>query len=230
MDLKETIISSFFFHLVLFSLMLAVASFTTGFSGGLPNIISVKLAAENNNELPMAKADSSDKPASPSIAPAETKSTMTEQAVNNPAEESKKIPEPETKPAPATDSPKIAVPEKVPDQTRGSNSWEAYYQFIALHRKIFAQKEGTRVNQLVGEALRVNTRSFYGGTAVVSLTYGSEGDLDKVNVDSESADLKAFLEEVGWYDVPAPAAYLGHTVQIEFTVLEGYLSFNTSIM
>jgi hypothetical protein len=231
MDLKETIISSFFGHLILFLLMLGLANFRAGFSGNLPDIISINLTAENNKGLPAEKTDSVVKPLSPSSVPADAKTGMADQAVNNePREEAPKVPAPETRPAPAADLPKIDIPGKLPDQSRGSDSAEAYYQFLMVHRKIYAEKESARVNSLIGEALKVNTRSFYGGTAVVSLNYGSEGELDKVNVDSESPDLKTFLEEVGWYDVPAPASYLGHMVQIEFTVLEGYLSFRTNIL
>ncbi len=231
MDLKETIISSFFGHLILFLLMLGLANFRAGFSGNLPDIISVNLTAEKNNNLSAAAPNSADKPALPSNPKTETKSSMSEQAVSNPPEEeAKEIQEPENKPAPAPDSPKIDLPGKLPDQSRGSDSAEAYYQFIMVHRQIYAQKEGARVNQLIGEALKVNTQSFYGGTALVSLNYGLGGELDKVDVDSDSPDLKAFLEEVGWYDVPAPAAYLGRTVQIQFSVLEGYMSFRTNIL
>jgi hypothetical protein len=230
MDLKETIISSFFGHLILFLLMLGLANFRAGFPGNLPDVISVNLTAGNNNS-PAAVPRSAGKPALAPGPKAETKANMSDQAVNPPPkEEAKEVPEPESNPAPVPDSPQIDIPGKLPDQTRGSDSAEAYYQFMMIHRQIYAQKEGARVNQLIGEALRVNTRSFYGGTALVSLTYGSEGELDKVDVDSGSPDLKAFLEEVGWYDVPAPAAYLGHTVQIQFTVLEGYLSFSTNIL
>ncbi len=231
MDLKETIISSFFFHLVVFLLMVGIASYTAGFSGNLPNIISVDLAAENNSTLPRT-TDSANKPVPPpSVPPAPDKeASMSDQAVNNPPEEPKKIPEPEDKPAPVAEAPRIGIPEKLPDQSKGSDSREAYYQFLVLHRQIFGQKAGATVNTLIGKALEVNTRSFYGGTAVVSLKYGSAGELSEVDVDSASPDLKAFLEEVGWYDVPAPASYLGHTVQIEFTVLEGSMSFRVDIL
>ncbi len=229
MKLKETILSSFFFHLILFLLMLGLANFTAGFSGSLPNIISVNLTTGNDNNLPVTP-HSPDKPAPPYSAPSDEKASLPDQAVSNPPGEPKKIPEPANKPAAVTESPKIEIPGKLPYRSRGSDSWEAYYQFIMLHRKVFGQKAGVKVNELIGKALEVNTRSFYGGTAVVSLKYGSEGELSEVSVDSESPDLKAFLEEVGWYDVPAPASYLGHTVQIEFTVLEGSMSYRVNIL
>jgi hypothetical protein len=229
MDLKETIISSFFFHLVLLMLMLGLANFTAGFSGSLPDIVSVNLTTGSNNDLPATTA-AADKPAPPSGPPSKEEASLPDQALPGPPEEAKKIPESEDKPATVIDSPKIEIPEKPADQSRGSDSREAYYQFLTLHRKIFAQKAGVKVNELIGETLKVNTRIFYGGTAVVSLTYDSEGELDKVDVDSASPDLKAFIEEVAWYDVPAPAAYLGHTVQIELTVLEGSMSYRVTIL
>jgi hypothetical protein len=224
MDLKETIISSFFFHLILFLSVLALSSFTTGFPGS-DNIISVNLAAENNRDLPAKGTGSADGPPLSSSAPANAKAGLPDQAVNNLPAEPKQIPETEDKPAADTAPAKIEAPGKLPTQGDGTDRMEAYYQFIMLHRKIFDQKAGARVNALIGEALKVNTRSFYGGTAIVTLKFGPEGELIGVAVDSGSPELKAFLEEVGWYDVPAPASYLGHTVQIEFTVLEGYLSF-----
>jgi hypothetical protein len=229
MDLRETIISSFFFHLVLFLLMLGLANFRAGFSGSLPDVISVDLTTENSN-IPPATTAAVAKPAPPSSAPAVEETKPPDQAKVNPPEDSKKNPAPEDKPATAADAPKIEIPGKLPEQSRGSDSREAYYQFLTLHRKIFAQKAGATINELIGKALKVNTREFYGGTAVVSLTYGSEGELDKVDVDSASPDLKAFLEEVGWYDVPAPPAYIGHTVQIDLTVLEGAMSYRVTIL
>ena len=107
---------------------------------------------------------------------------------------------------------------------------EDYYRFITVHKKIFGQKAGAKVNELLGEALKVNQRVFYGGTAIVSLTFGSDRKLSGVVVDSASPELKAFLEEFGWDAVPAPAAYLGNSVQIEFTVLEGYMSFKVNAL
>ena len=103
-----------------------------------------------------------------------------------------------------------------------------YLQFVMLHRNIFRQQAGATVNELLGEALKVNKREFYGGTAVVSLRFGPEGKLTEVLVDSTSPDLKAFLEELRWDSIQSPAKYsLRYTgVQIQFTVLEGYMSFN----
>lgn len=224
MDLKETIISSFFFHLILLLVVAALSSFRAGFPGSPDNIVSVNLASENYNELPAPGADSADEPHKPSGPPPD-EAGMSDQAANNTPGESEKIQGPQDKPAADAAPAKIENPDKLPTQGEGTDKLEAYYQFIRLHRKVFGQKAGIRVNKLIGEALSVNTRSFYGGTAIVSLKYGFAGELIGVDVDSESPALKAFLEEVAWYGVPAPAAYLGHTVQIEFTVLEGYLSF-----
>jgi hypothetical protein len=126
-----------------------------------------------------------------------------------------------------TESAKIGNAEKMPAQTGEFTSLEAYHQFILLHKKVFGQKAGSKVNELLGEALKSNTRQFYGGTAVVSLTFGLDGTLSEVLVTSESPDLKAFLEEIGWGALPTPAQYpLKFTgVQITFTVLQGYMSF-----
>jgi hypothetical protein len=152
---------------------------------------------------------------------------LSNQAVDSPPEESKETPEPERKDGAITDSAKIENAEKHPAQTGGFTSLEAYYQFIMMHKKIFVQKAGARVNELLGEALKTNKRQFYGGTAIVSLKFGSDGNLSEVLVDSASPELKAFIEEIGWVAVPAPAEYsLGFTgVQVEFTVLEGYMRF-----
>jgi hypothetical protein len=128
------------------------------------------------------------------------------------------------KPAADAGQAEIQPPQALPTEGEGNDRLEAYYQFITLHRKVFAQKAGAGVNRLLGEAFKTNTRVFYGGTAIVNLRFDPEGELVGVDVDSESPDLKAFLEEIGWYDLPAPASYLGHTVQIDFQVLEGYMS------
>jgi hypothetical protein len=122
---------------------------------------------------------------------------------------------------------KVESTEKPPAQREGPASMEAYYQFVMLHKKIFGQKAGVRVNELLGEAFKVNTRNFYGGTAIVSLRFGPDRKLSGVHVDSDSPDLKAFFEEILWDAIPAPAQFsLGFTgVQIEFTVLQGYMSF-----
>jgi len=226
MNLKESIISSFFFHLILLLLMVAASSYTTGFSGGRQNIVSVDLTMEEK-DLPDTGTDSADEPPLTSSPPPSEEMSMSNQAVNSPPEESKKTAEPEKKAEAITDPAKIENAEKPPAQTGGFTSREAYYRFIMMHKKIFGQKAGARVNELLGEALKVNKRDFYGGTAIVSLKFGSDGSLSEVLVDSASPELKAFLEEISWVAVPAPAQYsLGFTgVRIEFTVLEGYMSF-----
>jgi hypothetical protein len=225
MNLKESIISSFFFHLILFLFMAAVSSYTTDFSGGRQNVVSVDLIMEEK-DLPDAAIDSADEPPLTSGPPSEEVS-LSNQAVNSAPEESKETPEPEKKVEAVTEPAKIENAEKPPAQTGGFTSMEAYYQFILMHKKIFGQKAGARVNELLGEALKVNKRHFYGGTAIVSLKFGSDGNLSEVLVDSASPELKAFLEEISWVAIPAPAQYsLGFTgVQIEFTVVEGYMRF-----
>ena len=204
--------------------MAAASSYTTGFSGGPQNIVSVDLTMEEN-DLPAAGTDSADEPPLASSPPPSEETSLSNQAVNSPPEESKETPEPEKK-AEAIEPAKIENAEKRPAQTGGFTSTEAYYQFIMMHKKIFGQKAGARVNELLGEALKVNKREFYGGTAMVSLKFGPDGNLSEVLVDSASPELKAFFEEINWVGVPAPAQSLGFTgVQIEFTVLEGYMSF-----
>lgn len=228
MNLKETIISSLFFHLILFLLVIAVSSYTSGFSGGLQNISPLNLTMESSKDLPSAGSDSADEPSLASSPPSDEEVGLSDQAVNKSPEESKKIPEPEKKTEATTDAAKIENAEKPPAQRGGFTSLEDYNQFIMLHRQIFGQKAGARVNELLGEALRVNKRVFYGGTAIVSLKFGSDRKLSGVVVDSASPELKAFLEEFGWAALPGPAAYLGNSVQIEFTVLEGYMSFKVN--
>ncbi|MBS1115116.1 MAG: hypothetical protein H6Q94_845, partial [Nitrospirae bacterium] len=178
-------------------------------------------------DLPDAGSDSADEPPLTSNQPPGDEVSLSDQAVNSPPEESKETPEPEKKAEAIADPAKIENAEKPPAQTGGFTSLEDYYQFIMLHKKVFGQKAGARVNELLGEALKVNKRHFYGGTATVSLKFGSDGNLSEVLVDSASPELKAFLEEIRWGAVPAPAVYsLGFTgVKIEFTVLEGYMSF-----
>lgn len=58
MNLKETIISSFFFHLMFLLLMIAVSNHTAGFSGDFQEIISVNLA----QDLPTVSINATDKP------------------------------------------------------------------------------------------------------------------------------------------------------------------------
>ena len=225
MDIRESIISSFFFHLMLFLLMAVISSYTTGLSRGLPNIVSVDLTMEEKN-LPNAGTDSAVKPPVTSSPPPSEEASVSNEAVKETPEESKETPEPEKKVEAITEPVKIENAEKPPAQTSGFTSMEAYYQFIMMHKKIFGQKAGARVNELLGEALKVNKRDFYGGTAIVSLKFGADGNLSEVLVDSESPELKAFFEEISWVSVPAPAKSLGFTgVQIEFTVLEGSMSF-----
>ena len=211
--------------------MAVVASYTTGFSRGLQNIVSVDLTMEEK-DMPDAGIDSAVKPPLTSSPLPSEETSLPNQAVNSQPEESKETPEPEKKAEASTDPAKIENVEKPPAQTRGFTSMEAYSQFIMMHKKIFGQKAGATVNELLGEALKVNKRDFYGGTAIVSLKFGSDGSLSEVLVDSASPELKAFLEEISWVAVPAPPQYsLGFTgVQIEFTVLEGYMSFKIAVL
>jgi hypothetical protein len=220
--LKETLISSLFIHLILFWIIAAVASHTTGFSAGFQNIVLVDLT----KDLPAAGTASSDEPPVVSSPASNEKVSVSDQAVNNPAEELEAIPEHEKKPEAITEAAKIENAEKPLARRGGFTSLQDYYRFITLHKQIFRQRAGATVSGLVGEALKVNTREFFGGTAIVSLKYGPDGTLSGVFVDSASPELKAFLEEIAWGPVPAPASYSlkYYGVQIEFTVLEGHLS------
>jgi hypothetical protein len=211
--------------------MVLAASYTTGFSGGRQNVVSVDLTMEEK-DLPDAGIDSTVEPPLTSSPPPSEEVSLSDQAVNSPPEESKETPEPEKKAEAITDPAKIENAEKPPAQTGGFTSMEAYYQFIMVHKKIFGQKARASVNELLGEALKVNKRQFYGGTAVVSLKFGPDGSLSEVLVDSASPELKAFLEEISWVSVPAHAQYsLGFTgMQIEFTVLEGYMNFKIDVL
>jgi hypothetical protein len=222
MNLKETIISSFFYHLILFLLMVAVSSRTTGLSSGFQNIVSVDLAIDDKDRPGVALNPSDNPPLS-----SEEEVSLPDEAVTIQPEDSMEKPESERNVETITESAKIGNAEKMPAQTGEFTSLEAYHQFILLHKKVFGQKAGSKVNELLGEALKSNTRQFYGGTAVVSLTFGLDGTLSEVLVTSESPDLKAFLEEIGWGALPTPAQYpLKFTgVQITFTVLQGYMSF-----
>jgi hypothetical protein len=226
MNLKETIISSFFFHSVIFLLMLALSSYrATGFSGNFQNIVSVDLTSEK--DLRNDESNSVEVPPLVAGPPSVEEASLTDETVNIIPEESKETAEPEKKVETDAGPPKIETAEKPPSEREGPSSMEAYHQFVMLHKKIFGQKAGVRVNELLGEALKVNTRNFYGGTALISLKFGPDRKLSEVYVDSDSPDLKAFFEEFVWDTVPAPAQFsLGFTgVQIEFQVLQGYMSF-----
>jgi hypothetical protein len=225
MELKETIISSFFSHILLLLFMAVVSSYTTGLSGSHRNVVSVDLVMEEK-DLP----ESADEPPLTPSPPSSEEVSLPDQTVNKPSEDA--MPEPEKKDETSTELPKIEEAEKPPAQTRGFASLEEYYQFIILHKQIFGKKAGDRINELLGEALKVNTRNFYGGTAIVSLKFGPEGKLTEVLVDSASPELKAFFEEIVWDAVPAPTQFsLSFTgIQIEFTVLEGYMSFKLNAL
>jgi hypothetical protein len=227
MNLKESIISSSFSHLILLLLIAAASSYTSGYSGSLKNIISVDLTMEEKALDEAGTGASDEPPLAESPLPAEEVS-LSEQTVDSPPEEPKETPEPEKKVEDTAEPAKTEHSGKPPAQPGGFTSMEAYHQFVMMHKKIFGQKAGARVNELLGEAFKVNTRHFYGGTATVRLKFGLDKRLREVIVDSASPELKAFLEEIGWGAMPAPAEYsLGFTgVKIEFTVLEGSMRFN----
>ncbi len=232
MALKETIISSLFFHAILFLVIAAVSHYTADFSGGFQKAVLIDLTVDDSQDLPAARINSPEEPPPAMSPPSDDKGTLPDQDVSNPPVESKMIPEPEKKTETIAGPAKIENAEKPLALTEGSTSPQAYYEFVILHRKIFMQKAGASVNGLIGEALKENKRIFYGGTAIVDLKYGTDGKLNEISVDSASPELKAFLEEVGWSAVPLPAAYsLGYFgVRIEFTVLEGYLSFRLNTL
>jgi hypothetical protein len=205
--------------------MAAVSSYSSGLSGNHHNVVSVDLIMDET-DMPEA----ADEPPLTSSPTSSEEVSLPDQTVNNPSEEA--MPEPEKKAETITEPPKIEIAEKPPAQPRSFTSMEEYYQFIMLHRKIFGKKANDSVNELLGNALKVNTRQFYGGTAIVSLKFGPDGKLSEVFVDSASPELKAFFEEIVWDAVPAPAQFsLSFTgIQIEFTVLEGYMSFKINAL
>ncbi len=221
MNLKESMISSSFFHVILFLLIAAASSYTTGF-WGRQNIISVNFAAEKK-DIPDARI----KPTLDPRPAADEAASMPDQAVDSPSEETKERTEPERKVEAPTESAKLENAERLPAQKAEFTSLEAYHQFIMMHKEIFGRKASVRVNELLGEALEVNKRHFYGGTGVVTLKFGSDGNLSEVFVHSSSPELKAFLQDIAWVGVPPPVQYsLRATgVQIEVSVLEGYMSF-----
>ncbi len=232
MNLNETIISSFFGHLILLLLMMAVSDYMTHVPRDIQKIVSVDLEREDSYVPPAAATASKDVPTPNSSLHSDEKMSLPEQAAANPPEESKQIPEPKKKAEPLAEAPKIEDGKKLPVPREGFTSLEAYHQFIMLHKKIFSQQAGARVNELLDGALKTNKREFYGGTAIVSLKFGPDRKLDEVLVNSASPELKAFLEEIGWGAIPAPSSYsLGNTgVQIEFSVLDGYMSFNVNAL
>jgi len=232
MNLKEEIISSFFFHLILLLLMAAVSNYATGLLGGMQKIVLVDLEKEDSYVPPAATTDSEKGPPPASSPASDGEMSLPEQAASNPPERPKEIPEPEKKAEPAPAPAKTEKAEIPAIQKEGFTSLEAYNQFIMLHKKIFSQQAGASVNELLDRALRVNKREFYGGTAIVSLKFGPDRKLDEVLVNSASPELKAFLEEISWGAIPAPSAYLlGNSgVQIEFSVLEGYMSYNINAL
>ncbi len=227
MNLNESIISSFFFHLILFLLVIAAVNFTAGFPGGTGKILPVELTIEKSDDQPSFHIKSEAEPLQDLNQILDEKMNMPDQNKNNPPKEQETLPEPENKAEARAES---VLPQ--PIRTEGFTSPEAYHQFIMLHKKIFSKQAGGRVNELIGEALRVNKGQFYGGTAIVNLKFGTGGKLNEVHVDTASPDLKAFLDEINWVAVPSPAAYsLGYVVvRIEFTIHEGYMSFTISTL
>ncbi len=233
MNLKETIITSSFFHLILLLLMIAVSSHQGGLSGGLQSIISVDLAMQDSRDQAAVRSEHMEEPQMSVSPPSSDEAGIPEPALTAPTEEAAKDPATEAEVEPATEQPaKIENEEQHSIQRGGFSSMEAYREFIRLHTKVFGQKAGARVNELVGEALKENQRIFFGGMATVNLDFGPDGKLSGVMVDSDSADLKAFLDEISWAALPAPAAFsLGYPrVLIEFTVLQGYLSFRINAL
>ena len=107
MDIKETIISSFFFHLIFFLLILAVSQYTTGPSGGMQNIVSVDLLKESEYQ-PAKRSDQAE------TQPAQIRPPSKE-AMSLPEEPIKK-PEPEKKTEPVAEPPKIEKAEPAPER------------------------------------------------------------------------------------------------------------------
>ena len=222
MNIRETIISSFFIHLILILLAMAAANYRAGLPVDISNLISVDLAPDTVKDKPMIPVPADAGPSS------HEETGVPDQAAAGPSGEATEIPDSREEVTSASEPPEADKTEEPPVRKEGAASPEAYHQFILLHKRIFREQTGSRVNELLGAAFRMNKREFYGGTAMVSLKFGPDGKLNEVLVDSSSPELKAFLEEVGWGALTPPSAYLlgNNLVQIEFAVLEGYMSFN----
>ena len=231
MNLKETIVSSFFIHLIIILLSVAAGKYTADLSGNLKNIISVDLASDMG-EVPSPPAHySTAEQAQAPIATSEVKMSTPDQSAANPPEETK-LSEPEKNAEPQITSAISEKPAEIPSQKDGPSNIEAYYQFLAVHKKLFRQQASVTVNGLLGEALKVNRREFYGGVGLVTVEYGVDGKANKVFVDSDSPELKAFLEEIGWGMLPSPSKYSlrNSVVRIEFSVLEGSMAFTVNAL
>jgi len=225
MNLKESIVSSSFYHLIVFLLIAAASSYTTGFSGNFQNITPVDLTMENN-DLTVAGIDSANELSLTPDPLTSDGADMSIPSMDGPSEEPREKSGAEKDVESSTESAQVQSAEK-PVQPGDFASLEAYHQFIMMHKKLFVQKAGDRLNELLGIALEKNTRHFYGGTAIARLKFDPSGNVGEVLVESESPELKAFIEEIGWDSIPGPAEYsLGYgKVQITFMVLEGYMRY-----
>ena len=141
MNLKETIISSFFCHLILFLLMAAVSSHTTAFYAGFQNIVTVDLTIDDK-DLSGAAINPADNPPLSS----DEVVSLPDEAVTIQPEDSMEKPEPERNVETITEAAKIENAAKMPAQTGEFTSLEAYHQFILLHKKVFGQKAGYKEN------------------------------------------------------------------------------------
>jgi len=233
MNLRETTISSFFLHLIIILLsVIAAGKYTADLSGNLRNVITVDLASDIGKIPSTSAANPTAEHPQASTPTSDEKMNMPDQSAGTPPEETKKLSEPEKEAEPETMPATSENPPEISAQKEGPVNLEAYYQGVEIHKKLFRRQAGATVGELLDEALKVNKREFYGGNGLVTLEYGPDGKVNKVSVDSESPDLKAFLEEIGWGVLPSPSRYSlrNSAVRIEFSVLEGYMTFTLNTL
>ncbi|MBI5043873.1 MAG: hypothetical protein HZC10_08650 [Nitrospirae bacterium] len=79
-------------------------------------------------------------------------------------------------------------------------------QFLAIKTKAFFSTIRKSAEMLVAPAVAED--AFNGSSTNVALEYGEDKKLKRVEISSESDELKAVLEKIDWYALPKPADYL----------------------
>jgi hypothetical protein len=91
MNLRETIISSFFTHLIIILILVSAGKYTVDLSGNLKNVISVDLASEIGKVLSTAADDPTAEHLQASRPTSDEKMSMPDQSADTPQEEKSKF-------------------------------------------------------------------------------------------------------------------------------------------
>jgi hypothetical protein len=112
-----------------------------------------------------------------------------------------------------------ALKEAESKQTQNNMLSHVYERMAVFHARAFANNVTSVIDSLLSITfMNKELKNFNGSLAIVLLQYTSTGLMGRIEIISESEELKSILETISWQSVPLPSAYLLKVKRLEVLV------------